>query len=73
MRRTSINNAIRNKKRYSKPVEIFKDNISLGTFYSCNELERQSEEKFGIKLLNQNISKACRNGKTYKGCIFKYI
>ena len=58
----------------SKKVEIFKNNISLGIFPSCHELERQSEEIFGIKLLFGGISAVCTGIKEkYKGYIFKYV
>lgn len=66
----------KSKKINSKPVQIFKDNILLGTFESCSELERQSEYLFGTKLLTSCISRIC-NGKLknplYKGFTFKYI
>lgn len=62
------------KKLNGKPVEIFKDNISLGTFESASELERQSEELFGVRLINNLISSSCRGKyKCYKGFTFKYI
>ena len=62
------------KEMASKPVEIFKDNISLGIFTSCTELERQSENLFGVKLLHPTISKVARGEKCkYKGFYFKYI
>jgi hypothetical protein len=57
-----------------KPVEIFKDGVLLGSFKSGRDLEKQSEELFGIKLLSANISKVCTNKKTnYKGFYFRYI
>lgn len=58
----------------SKQVEIFKDETSLGKFESYHDLERQSEELFGVKLFYQNIALVC-NGKyrQYKGFTFKYI
>ena len=43
-------------------VEIFKDNVSLGIFNNCMDLERQSEKLFGVKLLNENICMVA-NGK----------
>lgn len=72
------NNFIRQKDKIakisSKTVEIFKNNISLGIFKSCTELERQSEELFGIKLLHADISEVARGKKSkYKGFTFKYI
>lgn len=63
-----------NGKSNGKPVEIFKDGISLGIFPSCSELERKSLELFGIKLDHSNISLVC-NGKrkSHKGYTFKYV
>lgn len=57
----------------SKQVQIFKNNILLGSFESCAGLERQSEELFGVKLLQNGISEVARgHKKQYKGYIFKY-
>lgn len=60
--------------RNGKSVQIFKDNILLGTFESCKELERQSEKLFCVKLYRQNITNVC-NGKrkSYQGYTFKYM
>lgn len=68
--KTAYNIAGHNKKT----VEIFKDGISLGIFESTSELERQSEEVFGVKLLHGSISEVC-NGKRkhHKGFTFKYV
>ena len=57
-----------------KPIMILKDNIPIDVFESAREIDRQSEELFGVKLHHQPISEVC-NGKrkTYKGFIFKYI
>ena len=67
-------NSKRNGLNNGKQVEIFKNGKSLGVFPSCAELERQSEELFGTKLLNSAISGVC-NGryKLYKGFVFKYV
>ena len=60
-----------NNSRY---VEIFKDSISLGVFDSCAELERRSEDLFGVKLSKSRISEAgLGNIDIYKGFTFKYI
>ena len=67
------NGAKNNKSWYSKPIEIFKNNKSIGIFPSALELQRKSEGLFGIKLHNSSISNACRNNKPYKGYTFKYI
>lgn len=57
-----------------KQVEIFKNNISLGTFKNIIELERNSLELFGVKLLNSNISAVCNNKRPHhKGYTFKHI
>lgn len=61
-------------KLSGKKVEMFKNNISLGIFESCHELERQSEKLFGVKLLKSAISEVCNGKKThYKNYTFKYI
>lgn len=63
-----------NCKNNCKSVEILKNDKSLGIFKSVIELERQSEELFGVKLLSGHISKVCRDEKPqYKGYTFKYI
>lgn len=64
----------KNGKLCGKEVEIFKDNISLGIFESCMELERQSEENFGVKLGFSAVASVCRGKKKeYKGFTFGYI
>lgn len=61
-------------KRHCKKVEIFKYGISLGIFESLTELENQSEELFGVKLLQTKIGSVC-NGKRkqHKGYTFAYV
>ena len=73
-RKGSLKGNLKAKETLSKQVEIFKDGISLGIFESCHELERQSEERFDINLLQESISSVCR-GKynLYKGFTFKYL
>jgi len=62
------------KNKFSKQVEIFKDDISLGIFESCLDLEEQSEKLFGIKLSRNAISAVARGKRNHhKGFIFKYI
>lgn len=64
---------VRKLNKNGKPIEIFKNDISLGVLESCAELERQSEELFGVKLLSKNISAVCLGKrKTHKGFTFKY-
>ena len=61
-------------KSKGKKVEIYINSKSLGIFESCAELERQSEELFGIKLSTSKISLVCNNKKSqYKGFTFKYV
>ena len=58
----------------SKRVEIFKNEISLGIFPCTMELERQSEELFGKKLLHSSISAVCLGKrKSHKGFQFKFV
>lgn len=57
-----------------KPIEIFKDNISLGIFPSGAELSKQSEFLFGVKLMPCNITDTCLGKyKQYKGFTFTRI
>jgi len=64
-----------NKKRTcSKMVEIFKNNISLGTFNSMTELENLSKNLLGIQLMSCGISKSCKDkDMIYKGFTFEYV
>lgn len=57
-----------------KPIEMFKDEQSLGVFESASHLSRISEDLLGVKLIRRGISNVC-NGerKQYKGFTFKYI
>ncbi|WP_283695663.1 hypothetical protein [Clostridium perfringens] len=67
-------NAKEEVRKCSKKIEIFKNNKSLGIFKSCVELERKSEELFGVKLRQSAISLVCNNKqKNHKGFIFKYV
>ncbi|MDM0660136.1 hypothetical protein QTH47_13505 [Clostridium perfringens] len=60
-------------KSKGKKVEIFKNGQSLGMFPSGAELERQSENLFGIKLSTSKISLVCLGKKPqHKGFTFKY-
>ncbi|MBM7835722.1 hypothetical protein [Clostridium sardiniense] len=58
-------------KKSCKPI-ICIDNNRI--FSGCNELARQSESLFGVKLLPGQISMVCNNkSKHHKGYHFKYI
>ena len=61
-------------KKQSKPIEVFKNEKSLGIFNGATYLSRHSEELLGVKLYQANISHVA-NGeiKQYKGFTFKYI
>lgn len=72
MDKNNKNTGIQIKNILSKPVEMFKDNISQGIFLSARELSTQSEHLFNIKLDNSSIGRACKSHKTYKGYEFKY-
>lgn len=62
------------KGKNGKEVEVFERNKSLGIFNSSSELERKSEELFGIRLTQVGISRVCRGErKQYKGFTFKYV
>ena len=64
---------VRKLNKTGKSIEIFKNDISLGVFESVTELERQSEELFGVKLLSCATSRVCIGKKPqYKGFTFKY-
>jgi hypothetical protein len=65
----------RNKKTIesnSIPIEMFKDDISLGVFKNAREISREYE-KIGIKLSYGHISNvASGKRKSHKGFTFKY-
>lgn len=58
----------------SNPIKLLKNHECLGLFLSSSELERQSENLFGVKLNNSKISMVCNNKKPqYKGFTFEHI
>lgn len=61
-------------KMNGKPVEIFKDGISLGILPSCAELSRQSLDLFGVKL-DQTLISWVAIGKRnhHHGYTFRYV
>lgn len=62
-----------NGKR-SKRVKILKDGIILAEFLSGYDLERKSDETFGVKLSAKRVSDVCLGKqKTHKGYTFQYI
>jgi hypothetical protein len=67
-------NGDRTIKSQGKPVEIFKNGISLGVFRYVGELINKSNKLFGVSFNGGSISEVC-NGKTkqYKGFTFRYI
>lgn len=61
-----------------KGVSVYKNEMLLGMFSSCSELERKSEELFGIKMISSEISsrlnpndKKGKYMKPYKGFTLK--
>ena len=61
------------KQRCSKSIEIYKNGVLVGKCESCNELERQSEKLFGVKLVQSAVSRVANGDKKqYKGFVFKY-
>jgi hypothetical protein len=59
--------------KYGYSVEIFKDGVSLGTFPTGAELERQSEKLFGVKLHAWNILAVCKGERgSHWGFTFKF-
>ncbi len=72
--KSAIQSAIKVGKMNGKPVELFKDGVSLGVFESGTELARQSEKVLGIKLYQRYINAVCLGKiKSYKGFTLKYI
>ena len=68
-----VKSAKKTTKYKYKPVEIFKDGISLGVFESAKYLEEVSLELFGVKLNRKNISQVCLGQKQiHKGYTFKF-
>lgn len=58
----------------SKPVEVFKDQISLGIFKSATDLARHSLQLYGIQFEENKINSVCMGVyKTHKGYIFKRL
>lgn len=58
----------------AKPVEVFKDYKSIGSFKSMSELSKMSEKLLGFKVYTSQITKACeKERKDIKGFTFKYI
>ena len=58
----------------SKPVEILKNGVSLGIFPCAKEIERKSEELFGVKLSHSKISAVCTGKcKHHKKYQFKFV
>lgn len=74
--------SIRNKEKglakarinNSKKVAVYKDGEFKNIYSSTSDLERKSEQDFGIKFNHSNISRVCLGKqKTYKGYTFKYL
>lgn len=62
------------RERLSKPILIFKEGLFLGKFNSASELERQSENIFGVKLDHCLMGYVAQGRqKNHKGFTFKYV
>ena len=59
-------------KSLGKEVKMYKDDIFIGVFESCHDLDRKSEKLFGVKLDYRGISDAINKNKKYKGYRFLY-
>lgn len=61
------------KHKEGREINIFKNGELIGTYESCNELSRRSEQDFGVRLSISKISNVC-NGKRpqHKGFTFQY-
>lgn len=61
-------------EKQKKPLEMFKNGISLGTFDCAEDLENKSENLFGIILKSGGIRSVCNGSrKSYKGYNFIYL
>ena len=57
----------------SRTVKIFNDDGTFDVYNSAKELQDISLDKYGVKLLKNDIQKVCRKQKeTYKGFYFEY-
>ena len=70
----SFKGSSKSGKMNGRPLEIFKNEISLGVFKSAREIDRISEKLFGVRLNYKGISSFCTGRMSnYKGFTFKYI
>lgn len=61
-------------KRSCKKVEVFKNDVSCGTYDSVRELARISESEFGVRFIQPSISSVCVGKRhSHKGYTFKYV
>ena len=62
------------KERYVKPIMIFKDGIPINVFLSASELDRQSVELYGKRIMKQHAGEVCRGDRKQTcGYTMKYI
>lgn len=65
---------VKKKGKNAKPIEVFKDGVSLGKYDSMISLSQVSLNEFGVFLNQKSISLVCiGKQKSYKGFIFKYL
>lgn len=54
-------------------IQVYKDNVYLGTYNSASEIDRKSENDFGTKLWQTQICICCKTGRLHKGFNFKKV
>lgn len=73
-KKESFKTASKNGKATGYKVIIYKNDMLLGIFNSCQELEARSVEMYGEKINHSEISMVSRGiKKQYKGYRFRYV
>lgn len=68
-----IKRSVRVGKNNGMKVEVLKDDVSLGCFYSST-LSKISMDIFGVKFIQSSISLVCNGKQTHhKGFVFRYV
>ena len=55
-----------------KRIDIYKNNLLVGSFHSFILLEQNSKKSLGVKLLQSPACQACKKNTLYKGFTIKY-
>ena len=62
------------RRTHCKQIKIFNKDGKYDVYNSAQELQDQSLEKYGVKLLKDNIWRVCnKNKSSYKGFYFEYV